>query len=185
VLDVSETPWRAVEVRDIGDREYLRQAEIIRSLAETYNGARVLVDATTHDQMVEELKRQKVKADPYKFTNASKTELIDALVLALEHGKLKIPRRDDLIRELTYYRFETTPAGTVKLGAPHGAGHFDDLVTALALAVFAATSRRQVPLVAPPSTRKPREGDGASLSRVMGYDWDHRPGRDDLRERWG
>jgi hypothetical protein len=141
VLDVTDVPWRAVEVRDIGGREYLHQAEIIRTLATTYNRAHVLVDATAHDQMVEELRRQGVTAHPYKFTNESKGTLVDALVLALEHRSLKIPRHDDLIRELTYYRFETTAAGHIKLGAPVGPGHFDDLVTALALAVAQASVR--------------------------------------------
>jgi hypothetical protein len=42
-----------------------------------------------------------------------------------------------LIRELLYYSYAKTPAGNVRLGAPDGPGHFDDLVTALALAVYA------------------------------------------------
>jgi hypothetical protein len=140
VLDVTETPHVAVDVRDIGGREYLRQAAAIRELARWYNDARVLLDSTSHDQMLEELHRQGVMADGYTFTNTSKNELIDALVIAMEHGRLKVPRHSALIRELTYYRFAATPTGHVKLGAPDGAGHFDDLVTALALAIYQANS---------------------------------------------
>lgn len=53
-----------------------------------------------------------------------------------------IPNEPDLIRELSYYRFETTAAGNVKLGAPAGPGNFDDLVTALALAQYGARKKK-------------------------------------------
>jgi hypothetical protein len=59
----------------------------------------------------------------------------------MERGQIKIPRHEALIRELTYYRFERTAAGNVKLGAPEGAGHSDDLVTAMALALKHAWRR--------------------------------------------
>jgi hypothetical protein len=170
VLDITETPHRAVEVQDIGGREYLRQAGIVRDLAEAYHGASVLLDSTSHDQMVEELKRQGVKAEDYKFTSESKGELTDGLQIALEQRALKIPHHPDLIRELSFYRFQTTAAGNVKLGAPEGAGHYDDLVTALALAVHAGRRRGPV-LVSPGSIPK----DGPSWHSMMGYDWDRRP----------
>jgi len=141
VLDVTSEPQRAVEVRDLGGHEYLQQAAAIRGLSATYNRAQVLLDATSHDQMVEELSRNGVRAQGYKFSNESKRELIDGLVLALERGNLRIPNHADLIKELTYYRFETTASGNVKLGAPDGPGHFDDLVTALALAVWKGKRR--------------------------------------------
>jgi hypothetical protein len=61
----------------------------------------------------EELKRQGVKAEGYKFASEAKQELIDGLVMAFEQGRVRIPHHADLIRELTDYRFETTPAGHV------------------------------------------------------------------------
>jgi hypothetical protein len=107
-----------------------------------YHRARVLLDATGHDQMVSELKREGVRAEGYVFHSASKQELIDGLVIALEQGDLRLPHHPALIRELTEYRFETQPSGTVKLGAPDRVGSHDDLVTALALATYAARQRR-------------------------------------------
>jgi Terminase large subunit, T4likevirus-type, N-terminal/Terminase RNaseH-like domain len=142
VLDCTELPYRCVQVLDLSGRDYLHQAATIRQLADAYNRAKVLVDATSHDQMVSQLKRDGVRAEPYRFTAESKRELIDGLVIALEHGDLVLPNHPDLIRELSYYRFETTAAGNVKLGAPEGAGHFDDLVTALSLGVFGARKKR-------------------------------------------
>lgn len=138
VLDVTTTPHRAVEVLDLGGRDYLDQATRIRRLAQTYHSAQVLLDATSHDQMLEELIATGVHAEGYRFSNQSKQDLIDSLALALERGDLRIPNHLDLIKELTYYRFQTTQSGKVRLGAPEGPGHFDDLVTALALATWQA-----------------------------------------------
>jgi len=45
------------------------------------------------------------------------------------------PHLPALIQELRFYEFRLTDAGNVKLGAPDRAGAFDDLTTALALAV--------------------------------------------------
>jgi hypothetical protein len=89
-----------VEVRDISRRSYLEQAELVREIAGPYNGAGVLVDATAHDQMVEQLRRDGVDAGPFRFTNECKGELIDGLVLALEQGRLRIPPHEGLLREL-------------------------------------------------------------------------------------
>jgi len=142
VLDVTDEPFKVVKVEDLAGRPYLQQANTVRSYAQAYNDARVHIDSTSHDQLLEELQRQDVRVDGYRFTNESKQELIDGLVIALEHGRIRIPNHEDLIRELTYYRFERTAAGNVKLGAPAGAGHHDDLATALALAVHSARKPR-------------------------------------------
>jgi hypothetical protein len=112
VLDITSEPFIAVEVLDIGRRSYLEQAAQIGRLAERYHGAKVLVDATAHDQLVDQLKLNGVRATPFTFTNTSKGELIDGLVLALEQNKVKIPHHEALVRELTYYRFERTAAAT-------------------------------------------------------------------------
>lgn len=141
VLDYTELVWQAVEIRDISGRDYLVQAGLISEMAAQYNAANVLLDATSHDQMLEELKRDRVKASGFKFTNESKNELINGLVIALEQGQVKIPNNAALIDEMKYYRYELTAAGNVRLGAD--AKHHDDLVTALALAVQQAKNSRR------------------------------------------
>lgn len=142
VLDATTIPWQAVEVRDIGGRDYLAQAPVLKDLATRYSGARVLMDSTSHDQMLESLQRDHVSVEGFQFTNASKQELINGLVIAMEQDRVRIPNHPDLLKELSYYRFELTAAGNVRLGAPEKAGHHDDLVTALALAVHQAAKPR-------------------------------------------
>jgi len=138
VLDVTERPWRVAGVADISGRDYLIQAGEIAAYAARYHQAAVLMDATSHDQMLEHLRAQRITTEGFRFTNETKQELMNRLVLTMERGDLLIPHHADLIGELTYYRYELTKAGNVRLGAD--TKHHDDLVTALALAVWQAES---------------------------------------------
>ncbi len=137
VLDVSTKPWQVARCFDLSGRDYLVQAPQIGLLSQHY-GYRpaVLLDATSHDQMLEQLLADGVNAEGFQFTNTSKQELINGLVIAMEQGEVVIPNHHDLMTELAYYRYELTAAGNVKLGAD--SKHHDDLVTALALAVHCA-----------------------------------------------
>lgn len=136
VLDITDEPWRVLHTLDISGRDYLTQAAQIETLCRQYHDAPVLLDATSHDQMLEHLLAKGVRAFGYRFTNESKRELIDGLVLTMERAGLRFPRYPALLDELKYYRYELTASGNVKLGADDA--HHDDLVTALALAVHQA-----------------------------------------------
>ncbi len=149
ILDATQRPWEAVSVEDISGRDYLKQAPVVKDTAARYNGAKVLLDSTSHDQLLEQLKRDGVNVAGYQFTSASKEELINGLVIAMEQGDVKIPNHRDLIDELKYYRYELTRGGNVRLGAPDRPGIHDDLVTALALAVHAAKTEFMAPKVTP------------------------------------
>jgi len=138
VIDATDMPRRVVEVLDIAGRDYSLQAQTVARLASRYNRAPVLLDATIHDQMLEELKRNGVRAEGYSFNNTSKQNLINKLVLTFENREIMIPPDADLLLELQYYRFKRTSTGNVQLGAPNRVGMHDDLVTALALAVYQA-----------------------------------------------
>ncbi|MCR4398946.1 MAG: hypothetical protein NUV93_08290, partial [Firmicutes bacterium] len=57
-------------------------------------------------------------------------------------------RVHDLLNELEAFEYEISRAGNVKYGAPEG--QHDDCVISLALAVWAAKTRRTVPVVDKP-----------------------------------
>ena len=73
-----------------------------------------------------------------KFTNTSKREVIDNLVVKLAHRQLAIPDEQQLIKELQFFEYEVTEAGNLRLNAR--SGYRDDMVIALALAAWAARS---------------------------------------------
>ncbi len=114
--------------------DWVFQRKRIVQLAQQYN-ARLLIDSTgVGDPVCDELHRENVRVDGYKFTNATKKDLIENLSMMIENQKLTIPQIPELINELKLYGYKTTPSGNVQYGAPEG--YHDDCVIALALAAW-------------------------------------------------
>jgi phage FluMu gp28-like protein len=139
VLDVTSKPWRLVRLADLGRQDYVEQSSQVVGTAREFNGAKVMVDATGQSQvLVELLKREGVWCEGVTFTAATKAEMLQGLVVLFERHEIIIPSDRRLIDELRFYEATVGQAGRVKLGAPEGAKHHDDLVTALALAAWGA-----------------------------------------------
>lgn len=143
VLDVTNEIWQAVAIEDISGRDYIEhQVPAVKALAQRYNNAMVLLDSTHNEALLELFRHERVRVEGYAFSNPSKQELINGLVIAMEKGRLQFPSHQDLMTELMYYRYELTAAGNVRLGAD--SQHHDDLVTALALAVYQAAHTKRI-----------------------------------------
>jgi hypothetical protein len=103
-------------------------------LAQRYD-ARLLIDGSgVGDPVCDELYRENVHAHGYKFTSASKKDLIENLSIMIENQQLSIPQIPELINELKLYGYKTTSSGNLQYGAPEG--YHDDCVVALALAAW-------------------------------------------------
>jgi len=72
------------------------------------------------------------------FTNAIKTNLIEALALAFEQGQIQILNDPVLVGELLAYESERLPSGLTRYSAPDGL--HDDCVSALMLAYAAGAA---------------------------------------------
>jgi len=97
--------------------------------------SRLLIDSTgIGDPIFDDLQRTGIRVSGYKFTNASKADLIENLSMMIEQQKISYPNIPELINELKLYGYETTKGGTVRYGAPQG--YHDDIVIALALAAW-------------------------------------------------
>jgi hypothetical protein len=95
----------------------------------------LLIDSSgVGDPVEDELCREKVRVDGYKFTNATKKDLIENLSIMIENQQLSIPQIPVLINELKLYGYKTTRSGNVQYGAPEG--YHDDSVIGLALAAW-------------------------------------------------
>ena len=114
--------------------DWVFQRKRIVQLAQRYD-ARLLIDSTgIGDPVCDELFRENVRLDRYKFTNSTKKDLIENLSIMIETGRLTIPQIPELINELKLYGYKTTSSGNVQYGAPEG--YHDDCVVALALAAW-------------------------------------------------
>ena len=96
-------------------------------------GARLLLDSTgIGDPIFDDLRRAGLAVTGYKFTNESKGQLIEALMLAFEKQEIKILNDPTQRNELDIYEYTMNRSGTVSYSAPEG--YHDDCVIALALA---------------------------------------------------
>jgi len=122
------------------------QKERILGFARKYRG-RLILDATgVGDPIYDDLKRVYADIEGFKLTSASKTTLIQRLIVAVEQRKVSWPGPgrpvgseqlavgswDILTAELKRYEYAISPSGGITYNAP--SGYHDDCVMALALA---------------------------------------------------
>jgi hypothetical protein len=92
----------------------------------------VVMDTTgMGDPMYDSLVKRNVNIFPMKFSNKSKSLMIENLMTLFNKGEIKIPRAEWLIDELKAYGYERLLSGKYRYGAP--SGHHDDGVTSLML----------------------------------------------------
>ena len=106
----------------------------IRSFHEAYHIASMVVDATgIGNVIIKEL--EDLSPIPFKFTNKSKIDIINNLIVKLEQRQLKIGDNPELYEELDMYQYKE--GDMTKMNAP--SGMHDDYVIALALSLRAGS----------------------------------------------
>jgi hypothetical protein len=138
VLVVLDASRRVVFVDRFNRVEWSTQVARVRAACERYNNAVILMDSTgVGDPVANMFRREGCEVIGYKFTAASKSRLIDNLVVLLEGRQIVLPRPElwpEGIRELESYQYSVSDAGNTRSSAP--AGQHDDCVIALALAAW-------------------------------------------------
>jgi hypothetical protein len=107
----------------------------IKVLAQRYNNARIIIDSTgIGDPITDDLKMEGLVVDDFKYTNNSKMQLIQKLIIFIEQKLISIPNNELLINELESFGYEMTDSGKISYGAPTGS--HDDMVNSIALGVW-------------------------------------------------
>lgn len=116
----------------------------IEAQARRFNSSRVIIDSTgVGDPITEDLERQGLAIESFKFTEISRRQLLDNLALLLEQDKIKLPNDEGLLVELESMRFELGDRGKIKVNVPHNMT--DDRIMSLALAVHSPGLPRKAP----------------------------------------
>jgi len=100
----------------------------LKELHSRFNFKRIAIDATGVGEAVVDMLKwdSHLPIEPFVFTTRTKVELIEGLRMMLEKGRLKLPRHQRLLTELTMFQYDG-----------YSDVH-DDHVIALALAVWVA-----------------------------------------------
>lgn len=110
------------------------QLQRIKLLVNEYH-PRIIVDSTgVGDPIYEQMKREGMNVEGYKFTSESKKQLVEGLSLAIEQRNITYPDIPELINELKIFGFEISKTGNISYNAP--APLHDDCVIGLSLATY-------------------------------------------------
>jgi len=114
--------------------DWVFQQQRIVNLCQAYR-ARLVIDSTgVGDPIFDRLQRHNIHVEGFKFTNASKKDLIENLSIAIDNQAISYPQIPELINELKLFGYTVGSTGLVRYNAPEG--YHDDCVIALALAVW-------------------------------------------------
>lgn len=112
--------------------DYVVQIERLKELCKRYEITRVIAEGNAQDTTIELIRKAGLPVDVFTTTNVSKQYIIEALMLGLEQGKLKILNDEVLLSELQAFEQTKLPGGSWRYAAPEG--YHDDCVMALAMA---------------------------------------------------
>lgn len=116
---------------------YVVQLDRVEALARRYGVSAVLLDSTgLGEPLHDALLQRGLPAYPYHLSGQRKTQLVQALSVAIQSKAISYPRIPVLLAELASYQYTIGPTGQIVYGAPEG--DHDDCVISLALAVWAA-----------------------------------------------
>lgn len=114
---------------------YELQVGRLKSLWERFNRCPILAESNSMGgPLIERLQRDRVNVRAFNTTAQSKNEVIEALSLAIEQGRISMPTNpaiDDVKKELVAYDQKRLASGHMSYGSPPG--QHDDTVMALAI----------------------------------------------------
>jgi hypothetical protein len=115
--------------------DYTLQKARIEATCRRYNLAFIRQDSTgVGEPIYDDLNNQGLPIEGYKFTEKSRTDLLNNLRILLEQDKIKIPNDPELLDQLRSFQYTLTEQGRTKIVVPEGI--HDDMVFSLALAVW-------------------------------------------------
>ncbi len=143
-LDIAKSvDYSVLTVMDCetGDLMYYRRLnkmdyrELLRATTEVckrFNQAELIFDATgVGSGLADVLQGYDVISHPFVFTNDSKGDLVNKLILSVEYKEISLPNIKTLKGEMQAFTYTMTRTGKISYNAP--SGFHDDIVMSLAL----------------------------------------------------
>lgn len=108
--------------------------QCIADFSKGWNDAPIYLDSTgLGDPIFDDLANDGLPVESFKFSNESKSQLVIALMTAMDKNEIAYPKKDENLKyELGNFSYEQLPSGKFRYSAPEG--EHDDCVIALGLA---------------------------------------------------
>ncbi len=108
------------------------QKRLIIDTVRSYGGRLIMDSSGIGDPIYDDIVNEGLDVVGYKFTNESKKQLIECLMISIEQEKIRLLDEPIQTNEMKIFGYEISPSGVMKYSAPQG--KHDDCVIALALA---------------------------------------------------
>jgi hypothetical protein len=135
---IKNSNCQLVEIYRQNKVDWSLQKAQIKALCQRYKNHICYIDSTgVGDPIEEDLRKSGIVTRDYHFTNQSKQELVEQLMVGIEQALIGIPDCEKtrfLIEELKAFTYELLPSGKLRYAAPEGL--HDDGVMALGLAAM-------------------------------------------------
>jgi len=132
VLTILDNDGKQVYFNRFKMLDWPYQKRLIVEAVRKYEAYLVLDATGVGDAIYDDLVDEGLDIEGYKFTNESKKQLVQRLMLSIEQAKIQILDEQVQTNELRIFGYEISPSGVLRYSAPEG--HHDDCVIALALA---------------------------------------------------
>src|SRR3990167_1434973 len=134
---IRESDAQLVHIYRINKVDWSLQKQHIKMICSQYRNALCYIDSTgLGDPIEEDLRNWGINTRGFKFSNSSKQQLIERLIVTIEQGLIGIPdcsATKFLIEELKAFTYEILPSARLRYTAPEGL--HDDGIMSLALAL--------------------------------------------------
>lgn len=127
-MNTKEMVW----YKRMNKKSYKLVLNDIHKIAETLNYADIIYDGTGVGSSFGDFLSQDFNCHSFVFTNQSKNELVNKLIIATEYGGVKMPNITTCRHEFEIFEFSVTRTGKMSYNAPDGS--HDDCVMSIALA---------------------------------------------------
>lgn len=137
IIIVERYTHKVVYVESFKGADYALQKEHIMALSQKYNNAKIVIESTgTADAVYQDLLRSGALVDEYRTAGHNKAQLIEKLALYVDQQAILIPDHEELKQEMKDYMVYPSESGS-GFNKYKGRGKKpDDIVIALALAVW-------------------------------------------------
>jgi hypothetical protein len=126
--------FRAGKQERFNQIDYTLQKARIEASYLRHNKGQIIIDSTgVGEPVYDDLYNQKIKIEPFHFTEQSRNDLLNNLQILIAQGKIKIPNDEGLLDELRSMQY-VLKGRKVRIEVPEG--QHDDRIMSLALSVW-------------------------------------------------
>jgi len=147
-ITIMNAKKEVVDIIAFNDKEASFTVDYICKLAEEYHPKRIICEQNSIGQIYLELLRKSLRnrklnipVVSFLTTNDSKSMIVSQLQVAIQNGDIRLPKRDDLMMQLSSYEMIVNANNKPVFNAR--SGQHDDILMSLMIALDAVTIKRK------------------------------------------